>query len=631
MTSAHHRQTYLPEIDGLRALAVLSVVVFHAFPSALPGGFVGVDIFFVISGYLITSLLRAEWEAEATIDIVAFYARRARRILPMLVAVILATLGAVAVLLGSRVLYETAQSAAAALLFAANAYFQVTTGGYFDPATDKLPLLHLWSLGVEEQFYLVWPLALGLLLGRGRDNAVRWIKCAAFVSVLLAAVTCLLDPNAVFYLMPTRFWELAAGGLIALGAGGVARKPAAVAAAGLALMIVAISLPTSGLAAVNVVLGTVGAALLIWAVHARGVLGMVGQVLRSRPAVFFGLISYSLYLWHWPMLAIARNLHPGEVPAEMRAGLVVLAVALSWGSYRVIETPFRRPQASTPNRRLVGGSLAMCVSLSSLSWAVANAVEPPPQIAMNANPLAAATGEDYPRDSKRCRYIFSDKLDVFPKKGCGRQGDEPAVIVWGDSHAWAMGPFAAEVAKQEGTQWVSLSRDACPPALGYNVKPTRPIEAETCRKFNDLAAAQIRKTDTVVIVGHWEPYPNRTELLEGVARSVAQASATARRVILMGPSPTLRDTVPRCIEANNVEACSVPRVQFEWQTAEISEGMAAMARRFKNVTYVSRTDFFCTVDTCPAMKDGYSLYWDSHHPTSTAAKAFALGFLTTAQ
>lgn len=617
---------YLPEIDGLRALAVLSVVIFHAFPGALPGGFVGVDIFFVISGYLITGLLRAEWESKGKIDIAAFYARRARRILPMLVVVVLATLGAVAVLLDGRALHEAAQSATAALLFAANAYFHATTGGYFDPATDKLPLLHLWSLGVEEQFYLVWPLALGLLLARGRAGTVRCVAAAATVSALLAVAMCLLDPNAAFYLMPTRLWELAAGGLIALGAGGMARKPAPVALAGVALMIVAVSLPTKGLAAANVVLGTVGAALLIWAVHGRGALGAVGQVLRSRPAVFFGLISYSLYLWHWPLLAITRAMRPGEVPALLLAGLCVAAVGLSWLSYRFIETPFRRPRQATPNRRLVVASLLMCVSLSTISWSVAREVEPTaaPTVAPS---WAEQVYADRAADPRNCRVIFNDKLDVFPKKNCERKGNSPVLYIWGDSHAFALRPFAAEVAAHEGLEMLSLTKDRCPPALGYSESLAKPLDAALCRKFNGLSMDQLRKGDTVFIVGDWTLYESPEKLLDGLSQSVAKAAATVKKVYLMGPSPLMRDFVPRCIAANDLDACAVTRAQFEAQAGPITEQLKAIAKMHRNVAYVSRADFFCDVDVCPPTRGDMALYFDAGHPTTTAAKAFAAAFL----
>ena len=622
-----HRQAYIPEMDGLRALAVLSVVIYHAFPGFLPGGFVGVDIFLVISGYLITRLLHTEWQATGALDICAFYARRARRILPMLVTVVLCTLVAVWLLLDSDALHETAASAAAALLFAANAYFQATTGGYFDPATERLALLHLWSLGVEEQFYLLWPLMLALLLRTRPGRIVPVVLVAAIASAVLAVAMCIISPHAAFYLMPTRFWELAAGGLIALGAGNPRQRNrgASAAGAGLALMLVAIVAPTQGFAAVNVALAALGATVLIRALHQGSSLGMVGQVLRSRPALLLGLISYSLYLWHWPLLAIARAMHTGPVPAAALAGLCVAAVVVAWLGYHLIETPLRRPDPAISHRRLVTTSLLMCASLSGMSWATASLVEPPPTLATHS--LSEVVLWDRPRDPHGCHFNAINKLDPFPKRGCERPDDKPSVIIWGDSHAWAMGPFAQELASREGMPWMDLTRDACPPAVGYEVNRARPLESDTCRKFNDLAFAQIRKADVLIMTARWDGYAYRDELLQHVASTVAAASGIARRVLLMGPSPTLKDRVPRCIQADDLPACSLPRSQFDAQTRKISAALAAVASRHDNVVYVDRADYFCTPFSCDAMRDGFGLYWDAHHATSTAARSFARSYL----
>ena len=617
---------YLLEVDGLRALAVVAVVVFHAFPAALPGGFVGVDIFFVISGYLITRLLRAQWETEGAIDIAAFYARRVRRILPLLVTVVLGTLVASVLLLeDDEAVRQVADSAMASLLFVANVYFQWMTGGYFHPATERLPLLHIWSLGVEEQFYLVWPLALGLLLAGGRTRTLRWVVALAALSALFAALVCLFDANAAFYLMPARFWQLAAGGLIALGFAGAARRGPSVAWAGLVLMLVAIGLPTHGMAAINIVLATLGAAALLWAVHGGAPLGVVGRALRSRPAVFVGLISYALYLWHWPLLALARAARPGPVPATVLLGLCAAALALAWLSHHLIEKPLRRPDPALPDRRLVAVSVLMCTSLVVCTWLVFG------QVSGEAKPpqnLAAFSASDKPRDPRECRFTGLNSLDVFPKRACSRaHEDRPAVVIWGDSHAWALGPFAEAVARGDGLQLLSLTRDACPPALGFDVNRARPVENDKCRRFNELAAAQIRPGDTVIVVGNWLSYGNLGDMPAGVAATVAQAAGTARRVLLLGPSPVLADDVPHCIAARDAAACRIGRAAFDAQTRPFTAELQAIAARFGNVSYVSRAEFFCNASECPAMRDGYALYWDRHHPTSTAARAFAQAWL----
>ncbi|MEP7301467.1 MAG: acyltransferase, partial [Caldimonas sp.] len=348
---------YRPEIDGLRAIAVISVVLYHAGVGAVRAGFVGVDIFFVISGYLITALLHREWQVSGRIDLLAFYVRRVRRILPALWLVVAVTLVAAGLLLSpvSGQPQAVAKSAVAALGFVANVYFQNTTGGYFDGSSSELPLLHLWSLAVEEQFYFLWPLLLiGLL--RGSGAAARWAAvalCAA--SFLLCERWLATAPSLAFYQMPARWWELGVGALVALQAPRPLPRPAvqALAAGGLALVLVCVFVPWPeghfpGAGAAGATLGT---AALLFAVHHAHSLGPVGAALRSRPAVFFGLISYSLYLWHWPLLAIDRALRVEPTPAANRAGLVAAAVLLAWLSHRFVETPFRRRRPDLPRAR----------------------------------------------------------------------------------------------------------------------------------------------------------------------------------------------------------------------------------------------------------------------------------------
>src|SRR5690606_25219488 len=208
---------YRPEIDGLRAVAILAVRFYHAVPTLLPGGFVGVDVFFVISGYLITSILAAEHAATGRIDLPGFYARRARRLLPALVLVVVATVGLGWVLVPTGpFVHDLLESAGASLLFAGNVYFQLNSGGYFDGPGDEMPLLHLWSLGVEEQFYLVFPLILLAASRLGRRGAVWAVALLALGSFALAEQLMGRAPNAAFFQMPPRFWELAAGALVAL-------------------------------------------------------------------------------------------------------------------------------------------------------------------------------------------------------------------------------------------------------------------------------------------------------------------------------------------------------------------------------------------------------------------------------
>src|SRR6185503_2137061 len=302
--------TYRADIDGLRAVAVVSVLVFHAFPELLPGGFVGVDVFFVISGYLITTILLGEL-LQARFSVLRFYERRIRRIVPALLLVLSITFVAGWALLFSDELKGMSGYFLSGVLSAGNLR-NLMGGGYFDSASDLTPLLHLWSLGIEEQFYLVWPLV--LTLGVGKSLSLRrlgvWIACSLVASFLLGIWLTPQHRSAAFYLPFSRYWELAAGGLLALL--NRARAPGLsvwianllAAAGGLALgtavLVIDGTRPFPGFWALLPVLGAVS--LIAAGPHAW----LSRELLSARPMVGIGLISYPLYLWHWPLLSLAR-------------------------------------------------------------------------------------------------------------------------------------------------------------------------------------------------------------------------------------------------------------------------------------------------------------------------------------
>jgi peptidoglycan/LPS O-acetylase OafA/YrhL len=366
---------YRPQIDGLRAIAVLAVVGYHAGvgPSA---GLVGVDVFFVISGYLITSLLQRERATHGRIDLLAFYARRFRRLLPALFVVELATVGGALALLAPGVeRLDVTRAATASLLFVANFFFQSHTGATFDHARHH-PLSHLWSLAVEEQFYLVWPLLLGLLLRLRPRALAASIVALAVGSLVLAEVLIRSTPLLAFYQMPPRFWELAVGGLIAVRVPGQLPDGRAFAYAGVIIVLATCATPITHFPGLGVAPAVLGTALVLHAVHGSSKLGLVGAALSSRPVVLVGLVSYSLYLWHWPLLAIERSMHAGESPLGVRLALVACAMVLAWLSWRFVERPFRRADARTSNRKVVLAGVTVSVALALGTVGVAAGIRP---------------------------------------------------------------------------------------------------------------------------------------------------------------------------------------------------------------------------------------------------------------
>lgn len=336
-------QTYRPDIDGLRAIAVIAVVVYHFGLRAVPGGFVGVDVFFVISGYLITSILYREI-VDQTFSFWQFYARRIRRILPALSVVLLASFMLGWFLLLPSDYVELAEQTAYAAFGLSNFYFLGHTG-YFDRAAEMQPLLHTWSLGVEEQFYLIWPL-LFLCLWRSCGGHVRRVLMVlALVSVasfLWSSYAAFAYPESAFFMLPSRAWELALGGAVALLPALAARTAKTWDIAGLLLVggsLLALNhnTPFPGAAALPVCLGT---ALLIWPKEAPS---PVSRLLADRRLVKLGLMSYSLYLWHWPLLVFFRQYLNEKMPKTHESlALIGVALALSWVTWKYVECPVRR-------------------------------------------------------------------------------------------------------------------------------------------------------------------------------------------------------------------------------------------------------------------------------------------------
>ncbi|MFY2765309.1 acyltransferase family protein [Arenimonas sp. MALMAid1274] len=629
--------TYRPEIDGLRAIAVVLVVLYHADPRLLPGGFIGVDVFFVISGYLITSLLADEWKRTGRIDFPAFYARRIRRLLPALVVVVVAVVAAAVLLIGrhGEVFEQTGDSAVAALLLASNLYFDSTTGGYFDSATELAPMQHLWSLSVEEQFYLVYPLMLALLLRWVPQGVARRLAVLSVMSLLLAEYWVHIVPQRAFYQMPARFWELSAGAMVALSATAPAPRSLApwyLPAGVLAILSASMWTPAwpsfPGLGAMPAVLGS---ALVLLGIQRGQVSGHFAALLRTPVLVGLGLVSYSLYLWHWPLLAFDANVRFEPSALPWRLALCLLAVGLAWLSWRYVEQPLRRPRGQEPGRTILAGGGATLVAIAAVLALMS--IERTP---VEARRMAEAGRGDHPAYMANCHFDALDEFTGLKPASCrSRPAVEPTVALWGDSHAMAWQPFTWHLAAASGQSAAGATMNACRASGLPASRSSNRLEAN-CAALNAQALAWLESgnIDTLVIGLRWPLVEASGEVIPDVLQqryheidSALVRLRQVRRVILIGPVPLLKRSASTCLSLGWDDRCAVSRAHHDQVSSGAWQAMDALARVHPNVVLIDPTEFLCNDVVCPVARDGYSLYWDNNHVSATASAQFAVQYL----
>ena len=633
---------YRPDIDGLRALAVIAVILFHANLRGFSGGFVGVDVFFVISGFLITQLLLlrsgqpfGRWLGE-------FYLRRARRILPALFLVMTAATAAALWLFTPAQLSLYGQTLSRCVAMLANLAAR-DAGGYFDTPWATTPLLHLWSIAVEEQFYLAYPPALYLLLRFVRPRArVPALALAALVSFTLCAWASIHHPQVNYYLPVTRAWELLAGALLALHGIAPLRSRMlreSLAIVGLLMIGVAVSAydsatPFPGWYALAPCLG---AAALIASGGAGG--SLVNRALGWRPLVFIGLLSYSLYLWHAPVQVFWQYYVVVVPDAGARLVQLALIFALAFASWRWLETPLRRRERLRSNRAFVGvmaGCAALLFALGICLWRSTGL--PGRFSAEEQRLMLVAEPPDYNVINCMSRIVERVAAGDLCSFGTARRPGD-VVVLWGDSHALTLLPAVREVAAHRGEQVLFGALSSCRPVTGA-LSTYGSMKAQLrCLDFN-LAMTQAvehLQPRLVILAAHWR-FPNAdVQLLPSLGGNpadppfsraledaIARIRAPGRRICLVRDVPEFTFDVAHALAMAHrrgipTDFNSLTRAQAAGQQLVFDAQFDALERRglFHSI---NPRDVLCDSGQCRMQDDlGTPLYSDTHHLTLEGA------------
>jgi peptidoglycan/LPS O-acetylase OafA/YrhL len=638
---------YRPEIDGLRAVAVVAVVAYHA-GLGLPGGYVGVDVFFVISGYLITSLILKELD-QGSFSLSVFWERRARRILPALVVVTLATLGAGYFLLLPTDFVALGKAVAAQAGFAANLYYWRDTG-YFSGGADQKVLLHTWSLAVEEQFYLLLPLALFAAFRFApvhlRPATTRSLFIAGILGSLALSVYAVpRHPAAAFYLLPTRAWELLLGATLAVfpaqwtPTNRDVREWATV--LGLAAILVPCFVytgetPFPGLAAIPPCFGT---ALLIWGTTRKeegDPQPLLGWLLASPIFVFVGLVSYSFYLWHWPLFAFSTYWAVEPLSLRFRASLVGLGFLLAFASWRFVETPFRTRQV-VPSRRGIRVFAVSSLVVVLIGGASVVAMEGLPE-RFSPEVLAYANGRN---DSAFAIDLTVEDIqrENLVQIGAREQGAPVRVVVWGDSFAMAAAPAFDSLLKERGISGRAVAHSSTAPLLGFFKKKKFGLN-EDAWQFNEavLAFIEAHSPSDVFLVAQWKSYegdsdgPNSISLDSALRGTVQRLKSAGTRPWVLLQVPAQSFDVPRALAraallGEDIGALCTKREAWNGLSGEGNAIFRAIEAEGGRVVD-PRPRFLDPAGRCfVAAKGGHPLYRDSGHLTTKGAELMLLPLL----
>lgn len=672
---------YRPDIQGMRAFAVLAVVLYHAGVPFMPGGYVGVDVFFVISGFLITSIMASELERTSQFRLSRFYAKRILRIIPAATLVLVATTAATALWVPVTQWKAIASEVAASSIYVVNWQLAATTN-YLNTEALPSPVQHFWSLAVEEQYYLLWPAAFVLVIsvarvwsrqrefgsGTSTDRtllALRllpWVVLAVVIASLVFSMIAVHRwPSGAYFITPTRIWELGIGSLLAFTAHSLRGLPnwakRVLTIGGLSSVLAAIVLYSAtttfpGAAALLPTLGT--AAMLAGGLAASPASDSTRSTIFSHPvAIWFGNISYALYLWHWPILIVAEA-RLGELSAATRVALVLLAIVLAAASTFFFEQPMRSAQRfqASATRAFLLGATAIVLSLVAAGglWTAAvfqdNASTAPDALGATAladgaippevraplpqglSPSLVAAASDNPRVYRDGCHLEPEEIEP---RVCEYGGDGPLVLLTGDSHAAQWFPTLEPIAEEYGFRLVSMTKSSCPLADFSLATPDNDGQYVECEAWNKRVQDYIsREKPALVITTALETYikansddPSAAPLTEGFVESWQRIENNDVPVLVLADTPYMASNVPDCLalHISDPSQCRTKASQAFKAAGPLKEAASRQGAHF-----VDLNDRICPGSFCQPIIGDVLVYRDQHHLSATYARTLALAF-----
>ena len=645
-------KNYRPDIDGLRAVAVLAVVLFHAFPTQMPGGFIGVDIFFVISGYLISGIIFSE-QASGQFSFSNFYSRRIRRIFPALLLVLISCSVAGWWVLLTDEYAQLGKHMAASAGFVQN-WILWQESGYFDQAADLKPLLHLWSLGIEEQFYVFWPVIL-CVLHKNKLNSLLMAVLLLVASLVLCVVMTQTSLTAAFYSPFTRFWEFLLGALLAWHSLNraqtstllvLAKWPQALSVLGVLFIIAALLLldRNRDFPGAWALLPAVGVSLIIYA----GPHAFVNRLfLANRLMVFGGLISYPLYLWHWPLLSFGRILVNQPLGVESRVLLLLASVALAWLTYRLLEQPIRTRYFK--NNVIVGVLVALMLTVGGFGYwlfqqggLASRAVVLASGMNVEILSIELPAQEPCAIQAPLVQGVAPRALLICTLYAAPRS--QKTVVLWGDSTVISWLPVFLTVAKQNNYTVVAITHPSCPPVLGarktlFAFEQSKAYCADGQIQKEVITLIKNSDPDLIVWMAAWSSYANKEFITDttGVVASQAttqkalraQVPETIRQLADIGQLVVFKDwpIMPSKPTMRVVDLFGFKQAPIFLSRAQFNRDTEFMNRLFganqgKNVSYFDPANKVCDESMCLAARDGLLFYEDTYHLSSQGAMRF---------